>query len=124
MSEFDKKDGQGETVLDDFDKGVMEDTAEDMADEEFDSEIYILTDENNKEEEFELLARLEDNGNEYVALSPLSSKNEEIVDYVILKVEVDENGEEGVVTISDDDEFERIEDMFDELFASEDFDEE
>jgi len=84
--------------------------------EEFDSEIYTLTDEDGNDEEFELLAELEDNGITYLAMAPVNEASDE-GEYVVLKVEVDENGEETVVSIDDDDEFERIADMFDDLFA-------
>ena len=85
--------------------------------EELDSEIYTLTDEDGNDAEFELLAELEDNGITYLAMAPLDATAEED-EYVVLKVEVDENGEETVVSVDDDDEFERIADMFDDLFAN------
>lgn len=87
------------------------------SDEAFESEIYTLTDEDGNDAEFELLAELEDNGITYLAMAPLDETAEE-GEYVILKVEVDENNEETVVSIEDDDEFERIADMFDDLFAN------
>ena len=87
------------------------------SDEAFESEIYTLTDEDGTDAEFELLAELEDNGITYLAMAPLDETAEE-GEYVILKVEVDENNEETVVSIEDDDEFERIADMFDDLFAN------
>lgn len=85
--------------------------------EELDSEIYTLTDEDGNDAEFELLAELEDNGTTYLAMAPLDATADED-EYVVLKVEVDENGEETVVSVDDDDEFERIADMFDDLFAN------
>ena len=85
--------------------------------EELDSEIYTLTDEDGNDAEFELLAQLEDNGITYLAMAPLDETADED-EYVVLKVEVDENGEESVVSVDDDDEFERIADMFDDLFAN------
>ena len=50
-------------------------------------------------------------------MAPLDETAEED-EYVVLKVEVDENGDETVVSVDDDDEFERIADMFDDLFAN------
>lgn len=88
-----------------------------LPEEEFDSEIYTLTDEDGNDAEFELLAQLEDNGITYLAMAPLDETADED-EYVVLKVEVDENGEETVVSVDDDDEFERIADMFDDLFAN------
>ena len=42
---------------------------------------------------------------------------EESDEYVILKCIVDENGEDMLETIEDDDEFERVADIFDDKFA-------
>ena len=88
-----------------------------LPEETLESEIYTLTDEDGNDAEFELLAELEDNGITYLAMAPLDETAEED-EYVVLKVEVDENGEETVVSVDDDDEFERIADMFDDLFAN------
>lgn len=88
-----------------------------LPEEEFESEIFTLTDEDGNDAEFELLAELEDNGVTYLAMAPLDETADED-EYVVLKVEVDENGEETVVSVDDDDEFERIADMFDDLFAN------
>ena len=91
-----------------------------MSEENFDSEIYTLTDEDGKESQFELLATTVFNGIEYMAMAPLDEKSEE---YVILKVTKDENGEDALETIEDDDEFDRMADLFDDLlFGEEDYD--
>ena len=92
-----------------------------MADEIFETEdIYTLTDEDGKEMQFSLLGSCEIDGKEYFAMIPLEEGTEE---YVILKKEVDENGEEMLVTIDDDDEFDRVADLFeDELFSEIDYD--
>lgn len=93
-----------------------------MAEDIFETEdIYTLTDEDGKEMQFKLLASAEIDGTEYMALIPLEENEAE--EYVILKLEVDENGEELLVTIDDDDEFDRIADFFeDELFGEIDYD--
>ena len=91
-----------------------------MADEMFSEEIYTLTDDEGNENQFELLGSQEIDGNTYLALVPLEGDEEE---YVVLKVEVVENGEEMLVTIDDDDEFNRVADFFDdELFEDIDYD--
>ena len=91
-----------------------------MADEMFSEEIYTLTDDEGNENQFELLGSQEIDGNTYLALVPLEGNEDE---YVILKVEEDENGEEMLVTIDDDDEFNRVADFFDdELFEDIDYD--
>lgn len=94
-----------------------------MADELYSDEIYTLTDEDGNENQFELIGSREIDGYTYLALVPIDDNDDE--EYVILKVEVDEDGEETLVTINDDDEFDRVADIFDdELFGSVDYDDE
>lgn len=88
-----------------------------IPEESFDAEIYTLTDEDGKELEFELLGELTENGVKYMAMTPLEEDNDE---YVILKLVRDENGDDMLETVDDDDEFERIADAFDDLFAEDD----
>lgn len=91
-----------------------------MADELFEDDIYILTDEEGNENKFELQGSLELEGITYLALIPIDETDDE---FVILKVETDEDGEEILVTIDDDDEFDKIADIFqDELFSNIDYD--
>ena len=82
--------------------------------------IYTLTDEEGKETEFALLDQYEENGNLYYALVPVDDDGEE---YVILRATVD--GEDLLFeTIEDDDEFEKVEDYFNDLLFNEvDYDE-
>ena len=93
---------------------------EDGEDEEF--EYYTLTDEEGKETNFELLAEAELDGVRYYAMTELDDEDEPVGDeYVILRVE-EEDGEEVLVSIDDDDEFDRVADYFDDLFADIDYD--
>ncbi len=86
--------------------------------EEYDPEIYTLTDEDGNELFFALIGTLENEGNVYKALIPVDENGEEeSEEYVILKCSVDENGEDILETIEDDDEFEKIADIFDDEFA-------
>lgn len=78
-------------------------------------EIVTLTDEEGKESEFELIGRLTLDGTDYIAL--MANDNDD--EYLILRSEKDENGEEIFVTIEDDDEFDNVADAFDDEFASE-----
>lgn len=83
-------------------------------------EIYTLQDEDGNEHEFELIGTCERDGTKYYAMIPAgeeSDENEE-VGYVILKGVI-EDGEENLITIEDDEEFDSIADYFDDLFASE-----
>ncbi len=83
-------------------------------------EIYTLTDEEGVETDFELIGSNVVDGVTYVALAPCDEDSDE---YVILKIKTDENGEEIFETIDDDDEFDKIADMFDDmLFGEEDYD--
>ena len=94
-----------------------------MADEYFDSEVYTLTDEDGTECQFEEIATCEVEGVLYHAMIPLDDDgNEEGEEYVILKSFTDESGEELLVTIEDDDEFDRVADIFEDGFAEIDYD--
>ena len=83
--------------------------------EEYDPEIYTLTDEDGNELHFALLGTLEHEGAVYKALIPVNEDGEEeSEEYVILKCGVDEDGEDILETIEDDEEFDRIADIFDD----------
>ena len=85
-------------------------------------EIYSLVDENGVESDFELIAEGEIGGNRYFAMCPVdgedSDDENDVFEYVILKV-VTEDGEETLVSIDDDDEFDEVADYFDDLLSSE-----
>lgn len=92
----------------------------DLPEEDFEAEIFTLTDEDGKESEFELIGTTEVDGATYMAMTPVEEESDE---YVILKVVTDENGEEVLETIDDDDEFEKVADIFDDmLLGEEDYD--
>lgn len=78
---------------------------------------YILTDEEGKESEFELIGKGEVDGQQYIALIPLENNEEGF--YVILKLTKDENGEDVCVSVDDDDEFEKVSAYFDETLIPE-----
>ena len=84
------------------------------------NDIFTLTDEDGNEIEFELIAQCERNGNKYFDMIPVEddSKDDDVCEYVILKLATD-NGEEVLVTVDDDDELDDVADYFDDLFASE-----
>ena len=77
--------------------------------------VFTLMDEEGNEEDFELLAEAEIDGKLYYALA---AANEETEEYVILSV-TEEGDELFLETIEDDDEFEKVEDYFNDLFMSE-----
>ena len=83
-------------------------------------EVYILQDEEGNEHEFELIGTCEKNGVKYYAMIPADGEgqSEEFCEYVILK-SIEQDGEESLVSIDDDDEFDDIADYFDDLFSEE-----
>ena len=89
-------------------------------DESMMDSIYILQDEEGNDHEFELLDTCEKNGTVYYAMVPAEAedKDDEFCEYVILKA-VTVNGEDTLVSIDDDDEFDDIADYFDDLFSEE-----
>ena len=90
--------------------------------EELGDIIYTLTDEDTGEEiDFQLIARATIDEVLYFALVP--ANDEECEEYVILRVT--EDGEDIILeSIEDDDEFEKVEEYFNDLlFGEVDYDE-
>lgn len=98
---------------------------------DFGPDLYTLEDENGNEQTFELLDVMEEDDQRYFALVPYAENPEDALEesdeLVILKAEMD-GDEEMLVSIEDDDEFERIGQKFlkriEEMFEDEDEDEE
>ena len=96
-----------------------------MAEYNNEREFFTLTDEDGTEVEFELIGTTEYNGNLYYAMIPADAadKAQEDADgfceYVILRAEKDEDGEYTLVTVDDDDEFDDVADLFDDMFSEE-----
>ena len=86
--------------------------------EEMEEEALVVTltdEETGEEKDFEVLADEVVDGQRYFALIPSDEESDE---YVILKVM--EEGEDLLLeTIEDDDEFEKLEDYFNDKFFSE-----
>lgn len=100
---------------------IIRDGAENEEVEEV--EIYTLVDEDGVECQFECVARYEEGDDMYFAMLPLDENGAD--EYVILKLDTDENGEQALVTVDDDAEFDKISDIFDDILFSEvDYDEE
>ena len=89
--------------------------AEPMDEMNYTPYIYTLIDEEGKEQAFELLDVMEIEDQRYFALLPYFEDPEEAVeddgDLVVLKAEM-VDGEEMMATIDDDEEYERIGNMF------------
>lgn len=95
---------------------VIEEASDEAIEAEtYERELVTLTDENGVDIEFEIIGRMSYNNNEYIAL--MSEDNDD--NYLILKREIEENGDESYVTIEDDDEFDAVADAFDDEFMSE-----
>ena len=92
----------------------MQDMEKNLNAEEVEIPVFTLTDDETGEElDFTLLAEAEVDGKLYYALEPVA--DEESEEYVILRVT--EDGDEVILeTIDDDEEFEKLEDYFNDLF--------
>ena len=92
-----------------------------MDEKELQGEFYTLTDEEGNELQFEVIGSAELNGTLYYAMIPVDDQpdEEDVYEYVILKAEKDENGEDMLVTIDDDEEFDDVADYFDDMLADE-----
>ncbi len=83
--------------------------------------IITLTDEDGSELEFEVIGEAELDGTTYYAMMPTDNPaaEEGIVEYVLLKRDTDENGDDLFLTLDDEDEFDKVASYFDDLFDSE-----
>ena len=97
---------------------------ENLTPEEMQQEIdvYTLTDEEGNEKQFEMIGEAEIEGVTYYALTELDADyNQVSEEYVILRLEK-EDGEDVLVSIDDDEEFDRVADFFDDQFSDIDYD--
>ena len=96
-----------------------------MAETNNEREFFTLTDEEGNEVEFELIGTTEFKGKLYFAMIPADAadqvreSDDGFCEYVILRVEKDENGEDSLVTVDDDEEFDDVADLFDDMFSEE-----
>lgn len=83
--------------------------------EDFGPDLITLLDEEGKEHDFEYLDTLEHGDYEYVALTPvIEDPNDALADdgeLVVLRIE-EEDGEEILVAIEDDEEFDTVSALF------------
>lgn len=88
--------------------------------EENERDVISLLDEEGKEHEFEIVDALEMDDSQYLALVPLYDENqpeaalEDSGELVILRVcdEEDENGEQYLDAIEDEDEYNKVAELF------------
>ncbi len=99
---------------------------------EYTPDLYTLEDEDGNEQEFELLDVMEYEGEKYFALTPYYGENKDDMleddgEVVILKEELVDD-EPMLISIDDDDEYERIGNVFlkrlNDIFEDEDEDDE
>ena len=96
-----------------------------MENENWGEDIISLMDEEGNQSEYKLVACAELDGVEYMALEPIiEDPEEELMDaaeLVFLKVseETDEDGEAFLDTIQDDEEFERVAEVFRDKLSEE-----
>ena len=99
--------------------------------EEYGNDFITLTDEDGNEFELEHLDTVEYNGQTYMACLPAEMSLEDAYELFILKVELEDDGEEVLVSLDDEDEeaemfqifSERLEETFEDGDESEDSEE-
>lgn len=98
----------------------MNDNNKNINNEEEMADIFTLTDEDGNEIDFEVIGEYEKDGQRYFAMIPTEDEdaNDDVCEYVILKLAMD-GDEEVLVTVDDDDELDDIADYFDDLFSQE-----
>ena len=92
-----------------------------MADEqEYNPDLYTLVDEEGVEQTFELLDVMELDGERYFALIPYYEDPDELVeddgDLIVLKSQMD-GDEELMVSIDDEEEYQRVGNLFLEMLS-------
>lgn len=95
--------------------------SENLENLEYTPDIYTLVDEEGNEQAFELLDVMELDDNTYFALIPYFENPEDALnsdaDLVVLKAEM-VDGEEMMATINDDEEYEKVGNIFLEKLAN------
>ncbi len=107
-------------MTDDINKQEEEETEEAY-------DIIVLNDDEGNEHEFMHLETLELEGSTYYVLLPVDEtedEDDEEAEAIILKLGKDENGEDMLMDIEDDEEWEKVADAWDEMEEDEEEDEE
>lgn len=90
-------------------------------------DVVVLTDEEGHEHEFTVIDVIEVEGKEYAILVPMLETDEEVEDEdvfdadeaVILRIDKDDEGEDILVDIEDEEEWQRVANAWDELLDEE-----
>ena len=80
-------------------------------------ETILLNDEEGNEIEFDVLTKLDIEDREYLIVAPTG---EEDIDAIALRIDKDAEGNDILVTIEDDEEFEMISEAYETIFSEED----
>jgi len=81
-------------------------------------DLVVLTDENGEEHEFELVDVFEVEGREYAVLASTEDADDD-EEAIVLRVEKDADGNDQLVDIEDDDEWEKVAARWDEILEDE-----
>lgn len=79
-------------------------------------DMIVLLDEEGKEFRYHVIDVIEVDGSEYAILLPADGESDEAE---VLRIETDESGEEILVEINDDEEWERVARVWEEIIAAE-----
>ena len=87
-------------------------------------EFFTLVDEDGSEIEFEKIGEITLGDKVYFAMIPAeAAENAQndggFCEYVVLRLEKDADGEDTLVSVDDDDEFDNVADVFDDMFSEE-----
>lgn len=86
-------------------------------------EVLTLTDEEGVEHDFSVIDIIELDGSEYAILLPLEGQgegaDEDEEEAIILKIDTDEEGNEVLVDIEDDEEWEKVADTWSTMIETE-----
>ena len=98
----------------------MAEQEKNLPEEEEEVDVFTLTDEEGNEQDFQILGSIELDGKVYYAMTAVDEQSDE---YVILRLEGEDGDDVTLVTVDDDDEFDRVADEFeDKLFGEIDYD--
>ncbi|PKM79753.1 MAG: DUF1292 domain-containing protein [Firmicutes bacterium HGW-Firmicutes-14] len=76
------------------------------------NEVLTLTDEEGNEHQFSVIDIIEMDNSEYAILLPLETAEEDEEEAIILRIDTDDDGNEVLVDIEDDDEWEKVADTW------------
>ncbi len=84
------------------------------------TEVLMLTDEEGNEHEFSVIDLIEMDGSEYAILLPVEEgDDEEGGEAIILRIDKDDEGNEILVDIEDDEEWEKVADTWASMIEEE-----